>query len=66
MVIGQHGLIGHHARQHVLVVVVIDIEIVQIHRHRMVEYHVSEHPLKLMVLAEMRHAVCEYQIFETN
>jgi hypothetical protein len=65
MVVGQHGVVGHHAHQHVLVVNNIDREIVLILHHPMVVCHVLDHLLKLMVDVVIRHVVRK-EIFERN
>jgi hypothetical protein len=59
MVAGQHGVIGQHVRQHVLVVVDIDTEIARILHHQMVVYHVLDHLLKLMGRVAILHVVCK-------
>jgi hypothetical protein len=57
MVGGQHGVVGHHAHQHVWVVNNIDLEIVLILHPPMAVCHVLDHLLKLMVDVVIRHVV---------
>jgi hypothetical protein len=59
MVAGQHGVIGQHVHQHVLVAVKFDIEIVQILHHQMVVYHALDQLLKLIVHVVILHVVCK-------
>jgi len=59
MVVGQHGVIGQHVHQHVLVDFNIDIEIARILHHQMVVYHVLDHLLKLMGRVVILHVVCK-------